>query len=111
MRSFTIELQPSGLVQNRALRTLGQHRSAQRKVPQGRADDIVELADRFGSDDYCRVTGFPNNAGWNMNHKRVEPVWRRGWLKVPQKQKKKDWRTRGTVQVWTVVVPPGKSSG
>jgi hypothetical protein len=40
--------------ERRACRTFGQHRSTQRKVPQGRADerrltdDIIELADQYG---------------------------------------------------------------
>ena len=35
------------------------------------------------------VTGLLNNTGWCVNHKRVERIWRREGLKVPQKQKKK----------------------
>jgi putative transposase len=38
---------------------------------------------------YRMVTGLLNNAGWQVNHKRVERIWRREGLKVPQKQKKK----------------------
>ena len=74
---------------------LGQHRSTQRKVPQGRADeerltdDIIELAREYGRYGYRMVTGLLNNAGWHVNHKRVERIWRREGLKVPQKQKKK----------------------
>ena len=40
--------------ERRACRALGQHRSTQRKVPQGRADkerltdDIIALADKYG---------------------------------------------------------------
>ncbi len=81
--------------ERRACRALGQHRSAQRKVPQGRADEkhltdeIIELADRYGRYGYRMVTGLLNNAGWHVNHKRVERIWRREGLKVPQKQKKK----------------------
>ena len=79
--------------ERRACRTLGQHRSTQRKVPQGRADeerltdDIIELADQYGRYGYRMVTGLLNNAGWCVNHKRVERIWRREGLKVPQKQK------------------------
>ena len=81
--------------ERRACRTLGQHRSTQRKVPQGRADeerltdDIIELADQYGRYGYRMVTGLLNNAGWHVNHKRVERIWRREGLKDPQKQKKK----------------------
>ena len=81
--------------ERRACRTLGQHRSTQRKVPKGRTDeerltdDIIELADQYGRYGYRMVTGLLNNAGWHVNHKRVERIWRREGLKVPQKQKKK----------------------
>ena len=87
--------QKLGVSERRACRTLGQHRSTQRKVPQGRADedrltdDIIELADQYGRYGYRMVTGLLNNAGWHVNHKRVERIWRREGLKVPQKQKKK----------------------
>jgi transposase InsO family protein len=52
-------------------------------------DDIIELADQYGRYGYRMVTGLLNNAGWHVNHKRVERIWRREGLKVPQKQKKK----------------------
>ena len=84
-----------GVSERRACRTLGQHRSTQRKVPQGRADeerltdDIIELADQYGRYGYRMITGLLNNAGWHVNHKRVERIWRREGLKVPQKQRKK----------------------
>ncbi|MEM9100241.1 MAG: IS3 family transposase, partial [Pseudomonadota bacterium] len=71
-----------------------QHRSTQRKVPQGRADeerltdDIIELADQYGRYGYRMVTGLLNKAGWHVNHKRVERIWRREGLKVPNKQRK-----------------------
>ena len=50
--------QELGVSERRACRTLGQHRSTQRKVPQGRADeerltdDIIELADQYGRYGY-----------------------------------------------------------
>ena len=84
-----------GVSERRACRTLGQHRSTQRKVPQGRADeerltdDIIELADKYGRYGYRMVAGLLNNAGWHVNHKRVERIWRREGLKVPQKQPKR----------------------
>ena len=81
--------------ERRACRVLGQHRSTQRKLAQGRSDeerlteDIIELAREHGRYGYRMVTGLLNNAGWHVNHKRVERIWRREGLKVPQKQKKK----------------------
>jgi len=84
-----------GVSERRACRTLGQHRSTQRKVPCGRSDeehlteDIIELARQYGRYGYLMVTGMLNNSGWHVNHKRVERIWRREGLKVPKKQTKK----------------------
>ena len=79
-----------------ACRVLGQHRSTQRKAPRGRADeaaltaDIVALATRYGRYGYRRITAMLRDAGWAVNAKRVERIWRREGLKVPQKQPKKE---------------------
>jgi transposase InsO family protein len=35
------------------------------------------------------ITGLLRNEGWNVNHKRVERIWRREGLKVPKKQPKR----------------------
>jgi putative transposase len=78
-----------------ACRTLGQHRSTRRKVPCGAPDeerlteDIIELSRTYGRYGYRMITGLLNNAGWQVNHKRVERIWRREGLKVPQEQAKK----------------------
>ena len=78
-----------------ACRVLGQHRSTQRKAPHGRADeealtaDIIALASQYGRYGYRRITALLRNAGWAVNVKRVERIWRREGLKVPQKQPKK----------------------
>ena len=87
--------QTLGVSARRACRTLGQHRSTQRKEPRSRSDeellteDIIELARDYGRYGYRMITGLLNNAGWHVNHKRVERIWRREGLKVPQKQPKK----------------------
>ena len=81
--------------ERRVCRTLGQHRSTQRKVPCGQSDearltkDIIALAEEYGRYGYRMVTGLLNNSGWHVNHKRVERIWRREGLKVPQKQPRK----------------------
>ena len=66
-----------------ACRVLGQHRSTQRRVPRGRADedaliaDIVALATRYGRYGYRRIAAMLRDAGWVVNTKRVERIWRR----------------------------------
>ena len=78
-----------------ACTVLGQHRSTQRKKPHGRADedaltaDIIRLASRYGRYGYRRITAMLRSEGWTVNAKRVERIWRREGLKVPQKQPKK----------------------
>lgn len=74
---------------------LGQHRSTQRKAPRAAEDeagltaDIVALARRYGRYGYRRVTALLRRAGWLVNAKRVERIWRREGLKVPQRQPKR----------------------
>ena len=75
---------------------LGQHRSTQRRVPRGRDDearltaDIIDLARRYGRYGYRKIAELlRSTAGWVVNDKRVERIWRREGLKVPQKQPKK----------------------
>ena len=81
--------------ERRVCAVLGQHRSTQRKVPHGRADedqltaDIVELACRYGRYGYRKVAGLLGRAGRLVNHKRVERIWRREGLNVPHKQPKR----------------------
>jgi hypothetical protein len=78
-----------------ACRVLGQHRSSQRKVPRGQDDedaltaDIIALASQYGRYGYRRITALLREAGWAVNVQRVERIWRREGLKVPQKQTKK----------------------
>ena len=74
---------------------LGQHRSTQRHVPSGRADedrlvaDIIELARQYGRYGYRRIAALLRDAGWSVSDGRVERLWRREGLKVPAKQPKK----------------------
>ncbi|BBU54860.1 insertion element protein [Mameliella alba] len=69
-----------------------QHRSTQRKVPRGRADeerlvaDMIELARQYGRYGYRRIAALLRDAGWQVNDKRVERPWRREGLKVPMRQ-------------------------
>jgi putative transposase len=52
-------------------------------------DDITALATRYGRYGYRRITAMLNERGWQVNHKRVERIWRREGLKVPKKQPKR----------------------
>ncbi len=51
--------------------------------------DITELATRYGRYGYRRITALLNEKGWQVNHKRIERIWRREGLKVPKKQPKR----------------------
>jgi transposase InsO family protein len=90
--------------ERRACAALGQHRSTQRKPASGRDDeavltaDIVELAKTYGRYGYRRITALLRCAGWAVNAKRVQRIWRREGLKVPQKQPKRGrlWMNDGS---------------
>ena len=93
-----------GVSERKACAVLGQHRSTQRKAPRGADDeapltaDIVELAKRYGRYGYRRITALLRDAGWSVNRKRVERIWRREGLKVPQRQPKRGrlWLSDGS---------------
>ena len=101
MEHVRVEL---GLSERRVCRVLGQHRSTQRKIPTTPDDeaaltaDIVALALQYGRYGYRRITALLREAGWKVNRKRVERIWRQEGLKVPQKQPKRGrlWLTDGS---------------
>ena len=81
-----------GVAERRACRVLDQPRSTHRQRP-GIPDDeprrvaqLIELATQYGRYGYRRITALLRGEGWRVNHKRVERLWRREGLKVPQKQ-------------------------
>jgi transposase InsO family protein len=62
-------------------------------------DDVVRLAAKYGRYGYRRITALlNNNEGWQVNHKRVERIWKQEGLKVPQKQAKRSrlWLNDGS---------------
>jgi putative transposase len=81
--------------ERRACRALEQARSTQRYEPVVVEDEaqltkeVVRLASKYGRYGYRRVTRLLKNDGWQVNHKRVERIWRAEGLKVPQKQPKR----------------------
>lgn len=81
--------------ERRACAALGQHRSTQRKAPRGPEDeerlraDVIELARQYGRYGYRKIAALLRHAGWIVNDKRVERIWRQEGLKVPYKQPKR----------------------
>ena len=82
--------------ERRACKVLEQARATQRRNLSPPSDekqlaaDIIALATRYGRYGYRRITALLNNEhGWRVNHKRVERIWRKEGLKVPQKQPKR----------------------
>ena len=53
---------------------------------------------RFGRYGYRRITALLRGAGWKVNHKRVQRIWRQEGLKVPSKQPKRSrlWLNDGS---------------
>ena len=61
-------------------------------------EHIVTLASQYGRYGYRRITALLRNEGWEVNHKRVERIWRREGLKVPKRQPKRGrlWLNNGS---------------
>jgi hypothetical protein len=76
-----------------ACRQLGQWRGTQRYAAVFRCDEdaltraIVALATQYGRYDYRRITGLLRLAGGAVGKDRVQRIWWREGLKVPQRQK------------------------
>jgi transposase InsO family protein len=74
---------------------LSQARATQRHVPHLPSDEeqlrarIIELATRYGRYGYRRITAMLRQESWQVNHKRVERIWRQEGLKVPKRQPKR----------------------
>ena len=82
-----------GLSERRACRLLGQWRGTQRYRPMDRLDEdeltraVVALAAQYGRYGYRRITALLQSSGWPVGKDRVQRIWRREGLKVPQKQR------------------------
>src|SRR4051794_5444445 len=90
--------------ERRACRALGQPRPTWRKAQRAQEDeerltaDLIELARQYGRYGYRKIAALLRDAGWLVNDKRVERIWRREGLKVPPKQPKRGrlWRADGS---------------
>jgi putative transposase len=111
-------LGPELVSERRACRVLCQARSTQRYDPVVADHEarlrarIVELASEYGRYGYRRITGILQHEGWQVNHKRVERIWRQEGLKVPQKQPKRRrlWLNDGScVRLRPVYIDHGRT--
>ena len=81
------------LSERHACQLLGQWRGTQRYLPLQRTDEdaltraVITLASEYGRYGYRRITVKLREAGWRVSGDRVQRIWRREGLKVPQKQK------------------------
>jgi len=79
--------------ERRACQLVNQPRGTQRYQPTQREDQdrltqaIIELASQYGRYGYRRITALLRRADWHVGKDRVERIWRREGLTVPQKQK------------------------
>ncbi len=87
-----------------ACRLLGQWRGTQRYGPIQRTNEdaltgaIITLASEYGRYGYRRITALLRSAGWQVGKDRVQRIWRREGLKVPQKQRPRErlWLNDGS---------------
>ena len=84
-----------GVSERRACRVMGHARSTHRHLARMPDDEprvvsrMIELATTSGRYGYRRITGLLRGESWTVHHKRVERLWRREGLNVPQNQPKR----------------------
>ena len=91
--------------ERRACAVVGQARATERYAARQSADEAaltartVALAARFGRYGYRKISAMLREAGWRVNDKRVERIWRQEGLKVPAKQPKRGrlWLADGSI--------------
>ena len=88
-------LGPEVVSERRTCWVLGQPRSTQRRelkvaeAEQQLVARMTQLASEYGRYGCLRITALLRREGWQVNHKRIERLWRREGLKVPAKQPKR----------------------
>jgi putative transposase len=109
-----------GLSERFACRVTGQQRSTQRREPASTTPADPDAALRQWLRDWARAhprRGFRNayadarGEGWAVNHKKIQRLWRKEGLRVPQRRRRKrvgsstapDWPTADAPnRVWAV---------
>ena len=86
--------QKLAMSERRTCRVIGQARSSLQYRPVPRDDDalrlaLIRLAKQYGRYGYRKVTELLHIEGWQVNHKKVERLWREEGLQLPQRQKKR----------------------
>ena len=51
--------------------------------------EMIRLAKKYGRYGYRMITELLNTAGWKVNHKKVERLWREEGLQLPKRHKKR----------------------
>jgi putative transposase len=75
------------------VKTIGMARSTQRYKVLPEDDDslrlaVIRLAKQYGRYGYRKITVLLRAEGWEVNHKKVERLWREEGLQQPQRHKK-----------------------
>ncbi|WP_299641588.1 IS3 family transposase, partial [uncultured Tateyamaria sp.] len=80
--------------ERRTCRVIGLARSSLQYRPVPRDDDalrlaLIRLAMQYGRYGYRKITELLHMEGWQVNHKKVERLWREEGLQLPQRHKKR----------------------
>ena len=86
--------QKLGSSERRACRTIGVARSTQRYEASPEDDDSLRpalgrLAKQYGRYGYRKIAELLRIEGWQVNHKKVERLWREEGLQIPQRHRKR----------------------
>jgi len=86
--------QKLGSSERRACRTIGVARSTQRYEASPEDVDslrlaLVRLAKQYGRYGYRKIAELLRIEGWQVNHKKVERLWREEGLQIPQRHRKR----------------------
>ena len=68
-------------------RKVERYRVIQREEEDELTRAILQLASAYGRYGYRRITALLRDLGWQVGKDRVQRIWRREGLKVPQKQR------------------------